>query len=177
LRLDLSGIAKGFGVDELARVMRAAGLSSWLVGIDGEMRAAGGKPDGNPWAVGHERPDRDTRSLMGVIELDDSAVATSGDYRHVVEIDGGRHAHTIDPRRDAPLANNIASVTVVAPTAMAADAWATALMVLGGEAGAVLARRVGVSAIFVSKQGDTQFSDPLILKSLSDCRDVATIEP
>jgi thiamine biosynthesis lipoprotein len=154
LRLDLSGIAKGFGVDELARVMSAAGLSSWLVGIDGEMRAAGSKPEGNPWAVGHERPHRDTRSLMGVIELDDSAVATSGDYRHVVEIDGRRHAHTIDPRRAAPLANDLASVTVLAPTAMAADAWATALLVLGAEAGADLAHRVGLNAIFVTREGE-----------------------
>jgi thiamine biosynthesis lipoprotein len=152
LRLDLSGIAKGFGVDELARVMTTAGLSCWLVGIDGEMRAAGRKPDGKSWAVGHERPSPDARSLMGVIELDDIAVATSGDYRHGVEIDGRRYSHTIDPRHAAPLVNDLASVTVLAPTAMAADAWATALMVLGAEAGADLARRVGLRAIFVSRE-------------------------
>lgn len=154
LRLDLSGIAKGFGVDELDRVMRAAGLSSWLVGIDGEMRAAGRKPDGKPWAIGHERPSAAARSLMGVIALEDCAVATSGDYRHVVEIDGRRHAHAIDPRRAAPLANDLASVTVLAPTAMDADAWATALMVLGVEAGAALARHLGLRAIFVTKGGE-----------------------
>jgi thiamine biosynthesis lipoprotein len=158
LRLDLSGIAKGFGVDELDRVMKASGLSSWLVGIDGEMRAAGRKPDGKPWAVGHERPQTDARSLMGVIELDDGAVATSGDYRHIVEIDGRRHAHTIDPRRAAPLANDLASVTVLAPTAMAADAWATALLVLGAEAGADLAHRVGLSAIFVAREGEARMA-------------------
>jgi thiamine biosynthesis lipoprotein len=154
LRLDLSGIAKGFGVDELARVMAASGLSCWLVGIDGEMRAAGRKPDGASWAVGHERPRRDERSLMGVIELDDAAVATSGDYRHGVEIDGLWHSHTIDPRCAAPLANDLASVTVLAPTAMAADAWATALMVLGAQEGADLARRVGLRAIFVAREGE-----------------------
>jgi thiamine biosynthesis lipoprotein len=146
--------------------MRAAGLSSWLVGIDGEMRAAGSKPNGNPWAVGHERPHRDTRSLMGVIELDDSAVATSGDYRHVVEIDGRRHAHTIDPRRAAPLVNDLASVTVLAPTAMAADAWATALLVLGAEAGAELAHRVGLSAIFVTREGESLSSREISLIDL-----------
>ena len=154
LRLDLSGIAKGFGVDELARVMTDFGLSSWLVGIDGEMRAAGRKPDGGSWAVGHERPSPDARSLMGVIDLDDIAVATSGDYRHGVEIGGRRYAHTIDPRRAAPLANDLASVTVLAPTAMAADAWATALMVLGAESGADVARRVGLRAIFVRREGE-----------------------
>jgi FAD:protein FMN transferase len=158
LRLDLSGIAKGFGVDELARVMMAAGVGSWLVGIDGEMRASGRKPDGSLWSVGHERPQRDARSLMGVIELDEGAVATSGNYRHAVEIDDRRYAHTIDPRRGAPLQNDIASVTVLASSAMAADAWATALMVLGVDSGIELARRYGLSAIFVDEAGEARFS-------------------
>ncbi len=95
---------------------------------------------------------------MGVIALDDGAVATSGDYRHAIEIDGRRHAHTIDPRRGAPLENDLASVTVLAPTAMAADAWATALMVLGARRGAALARRLGVNAIFVTTRGELVFS-------------------
>jgi len=167
LRLDLSGIAKGFGVDELDRVMTAAGLSSWLVGIDGEMRASGRKPDGKSWSVGHERPSLDKRSLMGVIELDDCAVATSGDYRHGVEIDGRRHAHTIDPRRATPLANDLASVTVLAPTAMAADAWATALMVLGAQAGSALARRIGLLAIFVNKEGEAHAGGDASLRRLA----------
>ncbi len=131
LRIDLSAIAKGFGVDELARVMTEFGVPSFLVGIDGELRAAGTKPDGRRWAVGHERPDLDARVLMGVVELADCAVATSGNYRHVVESGGRSVSHTFDPRRGAPLDNDLASVTVIAPTAMTADAWATALMVLG----------------------------------------------
>jgi len=128
-RIDLSGIAKGFGVDELARVMTRFGLNAWLVSIDGEMRARGRKPDGRPWAVGHERPGRDARELMGVIELDDCAVATSGNYRHIVDIKGRALSHTIDPTRGAPLDNDLASVTVLAPDAMAADAWATVLKI------------------------------------------------
>jgi thiamine biosynthesis lipoprotein len=157
-RLDLSGIAKGFGVDELARVMRDFKLSSWLVGIDGEMRASGRKGDGRPWAVGHERPDREARELMGVMELDDCAVATSGAYRHVIERDGREVSHTIDPRRGAPLDNDLASVSVIAPTAMMADAWATALMVLGAAEGARLARGLGLNAIFVTKEGEVVLS-------------------
>ncbi|MCW2285992.1 thiamine biosynthesis lipoprotein [Rhodoblastus acidophilus] len=153
-RLDLSGIAKGFGVDELARVMRAFGLSSWLVGIDGEMRACGQKADGRPWAVGHERPGRAARELMGVIELKNCAVATSGNYRHVVEAEGRLLSHTIDPARGAPLVNDLASVSVLADSAMVADAWATALMVRGVEAGVTLARRMGLEAIFVTGAGD-----------------------
>ena len=153
LRIDLSAIAKGFGVDELARVMTAFGLSSWLVGIDGELRAAGAKPDGRPWSVGHERPSRKARALMGVLELRDCAVATSGNYRHVVEAGGRTVSHTMDPRRRAPLDNDLASVTVLAPTAMAADGWATALMALGCERGARLAGRLGLRAVFVTNDG------------------------
>ena len=86
LSLDLSGIAKGYGVDEMARVMEAFAVPSWLVGIDGEMRSKGIKPDGSPWAVALERPERRIRHAMGVIELTDMAVATSGNYRHWVDV-------------------------------------------------------------------------------------------
>ncbi len=93
MTLDLNGIAKGYGVDRMAAVMARFGLNSWLVGIDGEMRAGGRKPDGEPWAVGHERPDRHRREAMGVIELQDMSVATSGNYRHWREVDGEIIAH------------------------------------------------------------------------------------
>ena len=153
LTLDLCGIAKGFGVDEMARVMDAHGVGAWLVGIDGEMRARGIKPDGEAWAVAHERPDRHARGPMGVIELHDRAVATSGNYRHWIEMGDRVVSHTIQPGRDAPLENGIASVTVMAPTCMAADAWATALLVRGVDAGHALAARHGLDAIFVLDDG------------------------
>lgn len=153
LRIDLSGIAKGFGVDELAREAERSGLSSFLVGIDGELRAAGTKPDGAAWAVGQERPDGAGRDLLGLIELRDAAVATSGNYRHVVEVAGRTLSHTMDPRTGAPLDNDLAAVTVTAPTCMAADAWATALMVRGRREGLALAERLGISAIFVGTDG------------------------
>ena len=143
--------------------MTEFGLSCWLVGIDGELRAAGLKHDGRPWAVGHERPSRDSRALMGVIELRDCAVATSGNYRHVVEVGGRSVSHTMDPRRGAPLDNDLASVTVLAPTAMAADAWATALMVLGGETGIALARKLDLKVVFVTNDGDVVASEGLQL--------------
>lgn len=153
ISLDLSGIAKGFGVDELARVMNAFGITDWLVGIDGEMRARGAKPDGSPWAVAHERPTPGLREPMGVLELTNIAVATSGTYRHFHDVEGRRVSHTMDPRSGAPLDNRTASVTVLAPTCMAADAWATALMVAGPAPGLELARRAGVEAIFVLRDG------------------------
>lgn len=153
LTLDLSGIAKGFGVDEMARAMDSFGIRSWLVGIDGEMRARGLKPDGTPWAVAHERPDRHCREAMGVIELTDMAVATSGNYRHWVEVDGKLLSHTMDPGTQRPIANRIASVTVLARTCMAADAWATAFMVLGAEAASKHAADMGMGTIFVFDDG------------------------
>ncbi|WP_333825770.1 FAD:protein FMN transferase [Pinisolibacter sp.] len=156
LTLDLSGIAKGHGVDRMAEVAAAHGVSSFLVGIDGELRAKGLKPDGRTWVVGQERPDRAARSLAGVIELTDAAVATSGDYRHVHEIDGRRHSHTMDPRSGTPLAGDLAQVTVVAESCMVADAWATALMVTGAKDGFALAQRLGLAAILVGVDGTTR---------------------
>lgn len=153
LALDLCGIAKGFGVDELARVLDAHGLGSWLVGIDGELRARGTKPDGAPWAIALESPDPERRAAMGVIELQDAAIATSGDYRHAAEVDGHRISHTMDPRTGAPLRNALASVTVVTARCMDADAYATALMVLGEEAGPAMARGMGLDALFVVREG------------------------
>jgi thiamine biosynthesis lipoprotein len=151
--LDLCGIAKGFGVDELARVLARHGIGAWLVGIDGEMRVRGGKPDGSPWAIALEAPEDERRAAMGVIELDDAAIATSGDYRHWREIDGARISHTMDPRTGAPLRGAVASVTVIAPTCADADAYATALMVLGAQAGRDHARERGLDALFVMREG------------------------
>lgn len=156
ISLDLCGIAKGFGVDELGRVLDGFGITAWLAGIDGEMRARGRKPGGEAWAVAHERPDRHCREPMGVIELADLAVATSGNYRHWLELDGTILSHTMDPARGAPLANGVASVSVLAPTCTAADAWATALLVLGAEAGLRTARDAGLEAIFVLEDGSVR---------------------
>ena len=152
--IDLSGIAKGHGVDRMADVARAHGVSSFLVGIDGELKAQGRKPDGRTWIVGQERPDPAARALAGVIALEDAAVATSGDYRHVHEVDGRPHSHTMDPRTGAPLRGDLAQVTVLAESCMVADAWATALMVAGAEKGVDLARRMGLAAILVPKTLD-----------------------
>ena len=153
LSLDLSGIAKGYGVDEMARVMEEFAVPSWLVGIDGEMRAKGLKPGGSPWAVALERPERGARDAMGVIELTDMAVATSGNYRHWVELGGETLSHTINPKTGAPLNNSLASVSVLAATCMEADAWATVLLLLGEKVGQQTAKKRGIDAIFVLRDG------------------------
>ncbi|MFJ1470658.1 MULTISPECIES: FAD:protein FMN transferase [Massilia] len=152
--LDLSGIAKGYGVDELARCLERLGVERYLVGIDGEMRARGVKPGGEAWAVAVEKPVFGQREVSGVMELVDAAIATSGDYRHWIEVDGKRYAHTMDPRSGQPLSNAVAAVTVLMPTCVLADAWATALLVLGEQDGVVLARANGIDAIFVLREDD-----------------------
>lgn len=151
--LDLNGIAKGFGVDELARCLERRGIQRYLVGIDGELRARGEKPDG-AWRVALENPAYGRREAFASLELSDAAIATSGDYRHWRERDGQRYSHTLDPHSGAPLHNGIASVTVLTGTCLYADAWATALMVLGVERGARLAREQGLSAVFLLREGE-----------------------
>ncbi|WP_335949260.1 FAD:protein FMN transferase [Salipiger bermudensis] len=154
IALDLNGIAKGYGVDRLAEILRNQGISDGLVGIDGEMRAMGLRPDGEAWTIAVEAPDAERRTPHSILALQDAAVATSGDYRHWVEVQGRRLSHTMDPRRGAPLIASPASITVVARSCAEADAWATALMVLGAERGADLARQRGLDALFLLRDDE-----------------------
>lgn len=167
ITLDLNGIAKGYGVDRLAETLHCFGISSALVGIDGEMRACGLRPDGQPWTIAIEAPDPVRRAPHSLLALQDAAVATSGDYRHRVLVAGGRHlSHTMDPRRGAPLVEPPASVTVVARSCAEADAWTTALMVLGPKAGTALAQHLGLDAVFLMREGEV--IRPLPVGSLFD---------
>ena len=160
LALDLSGIAKGYGVDALAHCLDGFGITRYLVGIDGEMRAKGSKPDAQAWTVAIEKPVRHQREVMGVMELTDAAIATSGDYRHWFEVAGQHYAHTMHPVRGRPLderGNRLASVTVVMPSCMLADAWATALLVLGESAAKQLAQQQRMTALLVLRDSDGEF--------------------
>ena len=154
LQLDLSGIAKGFGVDQLAECLESFGITRYLVSIDGEVRASGLKPGGEPWLVGIEKPDRKMRDVARIQELADLALATSGDYRHFREHDGKWVSHTIDPRTGAPVETALTSVSVAAQSCMMADAWATALLVLGEVEGPQLAETLQLSALFMVRDGD-----------------------
>jgi thiamine biosynthesis lipoprotein len=154
LALDLNGIAKGYGVDRLAETLMRFGIDSGLVGIDGEMRALGLRPDGKAWTIAVEAPDPERRAPLSILALQDTAVATSGDYRHWVEVQGRRLSHTVNPSRGAPVVPASASVTVVAQTCAGADAWATALMVRGCLEGAKLARRYNLDALFIDREGE-----------------------
>lgn len=152
-RLDLSGIAKGFAADQMGRVLRRRHLRGFLAALDGEIVLDGVRPDGRPWAVALEEPDPALRAARGVIEVTDRAVATSGDYRHRVQLGADWLSHTIDPRSGGPVRNRLASVTVLGADCARADAWATALMVLGEDDGPILARAKRLEAIFLIREG------------------------
>ncbi len=154
ITLDLSGIAKGYGVDQLGRCLDSFGITQYLVGIDGEMHARGMKPDGHPWVVAVEKPVRNRREVMAVMELADAAIATSGDYRNWVEYQGRSYSHTMNGALREPSSNRLAAVTVVTSSSMLADAWATALMVLGEIEGIELAQKRGMDALFVLHDGN-----------------------
>jgi FAD:protein FMN transferase len=152
LQLDLCGIAKGYAVDRMAAVLQRHGVQHALAALDGELRAVGAQSSGQPWAVALERPEVGCRAVQGVIELEDLAVATSGDYRRYLQVGDTRLAHTMDARRCAPVNNEVASVTVLAPTCMQADAWATALLVAGPDEGLAMAQRLGLEVLFLLRR-------------------------
>jgi len=154
LEVDLSAIAKGYGVDRAADALERLGARRYLIEVGGELRVRGLNADGVPWQVGVERPDPDGRGVQRVVPLTDTALATSGDYRNFYERGGKRVSHTIDPRTGRPIEHALASVTVLDDTCARADALATALNVLGPEAGLALARREKLSALFLVRQPD-----------------------
>jgi thiamine biosynthesis lipoprotein len=157
--VDLSSVAKGFGVDQVADYLDAAGITDYLVEVGGELRGRGRKPDGEAWQVAVQRPlenDRadDSVDAEYVLGLHDLAIATSGDYRHFFEDHGHRYSHTIDPRTGYPVEHELASVTVLHRDCMHADALATALTVLGADEGLEYARRHDFAALFIVRNGD-----------------------
>jgi thiamine biosynthesis lipoprotein len=154
---DLSAIAKGFAVDEVARALSDLGWTDFLVEVGGEVRARGNRPQGGPWQVGIERPDSEGRVAQAVVALADLAMATSGDYRSFYEDGGRRLSHIIDPRSGRPVAHTLASVSVVHAEAVRADAWATALAVLGPQEGFLLAEAEGIGAVFLVRAAGGSF--------------------
>jgi thiamine biosynthesis lipoprotein len=151
LEIDLDGIAPGWAVDRIVERLEALGIHDYLVELGGEVRARGLNAEGRRWRVAVETPAAGERRPYAVIELDGAGVSTSGDYRDYREFDGRRISHTIDPRTGSPVTHGLASVTVVHESVAAADAWATALMVLGREEGMALARRQRLAALFIQR--------------------------
>ena len=146
--IDLSAIAKGHGVDRVVGLLGSIGASNTFVEIGGEVRATGDKA-GQPWTVGLQQPDSLPSAVAVAHPLRDQAVATSGDYYNFFEFEGRRYSHTLDPRTGRPVEHALASVSVLAADCMTADAWATALDVLGPEAGPRIARDLQLDALLM----------------------------
>jgi len=155
ISLDLSGVAKGYGVDYLSRWLERQGYRNYLVEIGGEVRLSGFSPRGDAWRIGVEQPNLLQREGRKTLKLSDIAMATSGDYRNYYERDGKRYSHTIDPRTGRPIEHNLASVTVLADTAAEADAWATAINVLGPDEGMEVAEREKLPVYMIVREGES----------------------
>ncbi|MCW6028725.1 FAD:protein FMN transferase [Stenotrophomonas sp. SRS1] len=175
LALDLSAIAKGFGVDQVSTWLRENGVHAALVEVGGELHGFGHKPDGQPWRVLVESaPEEDAQAEQPprVLALRELAVATSGDRWHHFERSGEQFSHTLDPRTGAPVTRAAAAVTVVADSAMQADAWATALTVMGPDEGIAFARTHALAARVVSRgaHGIEEHMSPAFEHLLADDR-------
>ncbi|WP_246075797.1 FAD:protein FMN transferase [Aliikangiella marina] len=151
LSINLSAIAKGYGVDEIARIVEAAGSQNYLVEIGGEVITKGVNSRQKPWVIAIESATLDQRSIQKTLTPNGLGVATSGDYRNYFEKDGKRYSHTIDPTTGYPITHNLASVTVLHPQVMFADAYATAMMVMGPEASLAFANRYNLPIFMLVK--------------------------
>ena len=151
LYVDLSAIAKGYGVDVLAAILETHGIVNYLVEIGGELRTSGRKPGNQDWRIAIESPTQGERQVQKIIRISDTGIATSGDYRNYFEEDGIRYSHTIDPKTGRPITHKLASVTVLMPTCAEADALATAFMVMGEEAAYEYASKNQIDAFFIVK--------------------------
>lgn len=149
IELNLSAIAKGFGVDKIAESLESKGIENYLVEIGGEIRVKGVNPSGNTWRLGIEKPSLNQQQAQQIIALIEGSIATSGDYRNYFEEGGVRYSHTIDPSSGKPVRHSIASVTVIAATAALADGYATALNVMGIDDALALAEAEKLSVFFI----------------------------
>jgi len=147
----LSSIGKGFGVDQVAAVMKDFGITDYMVEIGGDLYTAGKNPDGQAWRIGIETPQSFDRGVMKVVGVSDMGMATSGDYRNFFDYDGKRYSHIIDATTGRPVTHDTASVTVLTENAMLADAWATALLVLGRERGLEIANEREMAVLFIDR--------------------------
>ena len=159
VEIDLSAIAPGYAADHVAAGLFELGRTDFLVEIGREIYAAGHRPDGKPWRIAIEDPVEDERKIHSVVELSDQGLATSGDDRADSLENGRRISHTIDARSGRPIANGMASATVIAPTATQADGFATALMVLGAEQGLAFAEQWKLAAMTLTRNEGGGFTE------------------
>lgn len=170
LYVDLSTIAKGYGVDVVAELLEAYGIANYLVEIGGEMRLSGKKPADQAWNIAIEKPVSMERAVQQIVSIGDNAIATSGDYRNYYERDGQRFSHLIDPRNGKPITHNLVSVTVVHPSSMTADGLATALNVMGFEQAKTFALQHQLPVLLIKRENGefTTYNTPQFEPFLRD---------
>jgi thiamine biosynthesis lipoprotein len=155
VRLDFSSIAKGYAVDLAADALDELGIDNFMLEVGGEIQVRGQSPRDADWRLAIEQPDATGgRQMIDAVVLTNMGVATSGDYRNYFMQDGVRYSHLIDPRTVRPIEHDLVSVTVIHPSTMVADAWATALMIAGTAEAKALAEINNLGVFMVSRQGD-----------------------
>lgn len=149
--INLSAIAKGYGIDAVAAKLAELGIENYMVEIGGDLVTAGQNDKGEAWKIGIEKPEPGEQAVELIVSLKNKGLATSGDYRNFVEYDGIRYSHIIDPVTGKPITHWTTSVSVLADNAMMADAWATAMLVLGSEKGLEVAEANNIAVYFISR--------------------------
>lgn len=170
LYVDLSTIAKGYGVDLVAELLDEHHIVNYLVEIGGEMRLSGKKINGADWRVAIEKPITQERAVERIISVGNNGIATSGDYRNYFEVDGVRYSHLIDPSTGKPITHNLVSVTVVDPSCMTADGLATALSIMGKDKALALAAENQIAVLLITKEGDEfkEYTSPMFDKIVTE---------
>ncbi|GEN28505.1 FAD:protein FMN transferase [Halovibrio variabilis] len=153
--VDLSGIAKGHATDRVADYLDQQGMAHYLVNLGGDLTAQGlrNEDEQTPWRIGIEVPEDGRQRAQHVLPLESISVATSGDYRHYFDVDGERFSHTLDPRTGRPVTHQLASVSVFHPSNAWADAWATALLVVGEQDAMQMAIENNLNVLMLVREG------------------------
>ena len=167
IEIDFSAIAKGYAVDRVAAELSALSINNYLVDVGGEVIVSGHNPQGGAWRLAIEKPVFRAGEIEQIVNLQDVAIATSGDYRNFFEYQGKRYSHTIDVRSGYPVQHNVASVSVIAETAAEADAWATALNVMAPAEIKQLAAEQNL-AVFIITRDNIQVDDSRELETPVD---------
>ncbi|MGL4860025.1 MAG: FAD:protein FMN transferase [Enterobacteriaceae bacterium] len=156
LYVDLSSIAKGYGVDMVGDYLNSLHISDYMIDIGGEVLTRGKNGKNQPWRIAIEKPQPGNNEwIQQIIEPGDMAMATSGDYRNFFAVDGKHYSHTLNPVTGKPIENNIVSITVLHPSCMTADGFATGLGVMGVDKALALAEQQKLPVFIVEKSGDS----------------------
>ena len=154
VEIDLSAIAKGYGVDQVAKLLDQHGIEHYLIEVGGEIRVKGTNKDGQYWRIGIETPSLIRSGAQQAVAINNASVATSGDYRNFFQVSGKRYSHTINPATGMPVRHDLASTTLITDSCAEADAYATAISVMGPEEGYQFAKKMNLTAYFLVREGD-----------------------